>query len=242
MRSLTLYIIRHGYTQANVDGLYSGHGDVPLCDEGRRGIEKLKEEGAYPEVSFVFSSPLGRAVETAKIIYPEKTPAIVNELIEYDFGEFEGRNAEELFKKAPLFERWLRGEPCVKPPFGESNEEFAARVCNCFVKLADGLIKEDIDKAIIVTHGGVMGTILSNCALPEAQVHEWNALPGCGYVLRLTPSFWATHRRAEVVETIPARPGDKNQYDGWDYYPDEDDYDITRDVYEDFDPLKEGQI
>ena len=243
MKTFKLYMLRHGLTDANKEGLYLGHSDVPLSDEGREKLKKLKETEIYPQVSFVFSSPLERATETAKILFPEKEPAIVPELIEYDFGEFEGRGAKELFERAPLFERWLRGESGVRPPFGESSEEFAGRVCSCFVKLVDGLIKEKIDDAMIVTHGGVIGTILANCALPEAKVHEWNAEPGCGYELTVRPEVWLTHRKAEVTAQIPEKKGSEgNYYDGWDYYPEEDDYDITRDVYEDFDPLKEGRI
>ena len=243
MKTIKLYIIRHGLTEANKSGIYLGHSDIPLSEEGRDGIKKLRESESYPSVSFIFSSPLSRAVETAKLLYPEKTPAIVNDLIEYDFGEFEGRGAAELFKKAPLFEPWLRGEKGVSPPFGESNEAFAARVCNCFVKLVDGLIKENVDSALVVTHAGVMGTILSNCALPEAGVHEWNAEPGCGFELLIQPRFWLSQRKAEVVSRVPKNENAKgNYYDGWDYYADDDDYDITRDIYEDFDPMKEGQI
>lgn len=243
MKTLKLYMLRHGLTEANKQGLYLGHSDMPLSNEGKEQLRKLREDMIYPDVSFIFSSPLTRATDTATLLYPDKTPAAVQDLIEYDFGEFEGRGAKELFERAPLFERWLKGEHGVRPPFGESSEEFAGRVCSCFVKLVDGLIKEKVDNALIVTHGGVIGTILANCALPEAQVHEWTAEPGRGYELTIRPEFWVTHRKAEVTAQIPKlRETERNFYDGWDYYPGEDDYDITRDIYEDFDPLKDGRI
>ena len=243
MKTIKLYLLRHGLTQANIDGIYLGHTDISLCKKGKEAINDFLKNYSYPDVSCIFSSPLKRAVETSSIIYPDKNPIIINDLIEYNFGEFEGRGAKELFEKAPLFERWLKGETGVRPPFGESNEEFASRVCSCFVKIVDGLIKENADDAMIITHGGVIATILSNCALPEAQVHEWQCEPAMGYTLRIHPQLWSSARKAEVIDKIPVSVN-KNRYfyDGWDYYPDDDDYDISRDVYEDYDPFKEGKI
>lgn len=228
MKTYKIHLIRHGLTKENVKGLYIGHTDVPLSDDGKAQILAMKEDYSYPEARFVFSSPLKRCLETAKLIYPAVKPIVIEDLIEYDFGEFEGRSAEELHEKQPLFDRWLKGEAGVKPPFGESNEEFAKRVCDCFVKIVDGIIKSDADDTAVITHGGVIMTVLSNCGLPEAQAHEWMTPSGCGYTLRVTPSLWLSGRKLEVIEEIPlTEKSEKNYYDGWDYYPDDDDFDIS---------------
>lgn len=228
MKTYKIHLIRHGLTQGNIDGLYVGHTDMPLCKEGALQIEQMKEDYIYPYAKFVFSSPLKRCLETAAIIYPAVKPIIIEDLIEYDFGQFDGRSAAELHEKSPLFDRWLKGEADVKPPFGESNEEFAKRVCDCFVKIVDGIIKSDADDTAVITHGGVITTILSNCGLPEAQAHEWMTPSGCGYTIRVTPQLWLSGRKFEVIEEIPlSQKEEKNYYDGWDYYPDDDDFDIS---------------
>lgn len=228
MKTYKLHLIRHGLTQGNLDGLYIGHSDVPLCVQGIEQLKQMKEDYTYPYSKFIFSSPLKRCLDTAKILYPDINPIVIEDLIEYDFGEFDGRSAAELHKKQPLFDRWLKGEKDVKPPFGESNEEFAKRVCDCFVKIVDGIIKSGTDDACIITHGGVIMTLLANCALPEAAAHEWMTPSGCGYTLRITPELWLSGRKLEAIEEIPYIPkNDKNYYEGWDYYPDDDDFDIS---------------
>ena len=71
-------------------------------------------------------------------------------------------------------------------------------------------------------------TILSNCGLPEAQAHEWMTPSGCGYTLRVTPQLWFAGRKLEVIDEIPTvQRGAGNYYDGWDYYPDDDDFDVS---------------
>ena len=56
----------------------------------------MENYGEYPQVDAVFSSPLKRCTETAKVIYPDRNPIVLDDLREYDFGEFEGKTAEEL--------------------------------------------------------------------------------------------------------------------------------------------------
>lgn len=230
MKTYKIHLIRHGTTQGNLDGLYIGHSDMPLCKRGIDEIEQLKKEFVYPKADFVFSSPLSRCTQTAKLIYPELKPIEIDGLIEYDFGEFDGKSAEELHKKQPLFDPWLKGEPGVRPPFGESNTEFAERVCSCFCKIIDGILKTGTENAAIVTHGGVIMTLLANYALPEAEAHEWLTPAGCGYTLRLTPTLWTAGQKLEAIEEIPtSHDSGGNYYDGWDYYPDpdDDDFDVS---------------
>ena len=71
-------------------------------------------------------------------------------------------------------------------------------------------------------------TLLANFALPEAEAHEWLTPAGCGYTLRLTPSLWTAGQKLEAVEEIPmVKNREENYYDGWDYYPDDNDFDIS---------------
>lgn len=230
MKTFSIHILRHGLTKGNLDGLYIGHTDVPLCDEGKAQLLQMKKDMKYPNSVFVFSSPLKRCLETAKILYPKINPIVIDDLIEYNFGEFEGKSAAELHEKQPLFDSWLVGNEDVAPPFGETNKDFAKRVCEAFVKIVDGVLKTGVDNACIITHGGVLTTILSNFGLPEAAAHEWLTPSGCGYTLRVTPSLWTAGRKLEVIREIPlASEAGENYYDGWDYYPDprDEEFDVS---------------
>ena len=122
MKSYNIHLIRHGFTAENLEGRYIGHTDVPLSEEGIEQIENMKREYIYPYADVVFTSPLSRCKETAKLIYPDAKTVVIDDLIEYNFGEFEGKTAQEL-EKSPVFPKWLAGEKGVEPPFGESNEK-----------------------------------------------------------------------------------------------------------------------
>ena len=235
MKTYRIHLIRHGVTKDNIEGVYCGITDTPLCDDGKDQLRQMKEEYSYPGGQFLFTSPLTRCKETAEILYPELKPIVIDGLTEYNFGEFEGKTAEELHKKDKGFERWLKGEPGVRPPFGESNEDFAKRVCSSFVKIVDGVIKTGTEDLIIITHGGVISTILSNFGLPEAYVSDWMTPPGCGYTIRISHFLWMQGHKFEVIKEIPEVSSEESQgnyYDGWDYYPNDDDFDVSEYLYD----------
>ncbi len=225
MKAYRIHLIRHAITQDNLDGVYSGRNEKPLCDQGRQQLTELKKDYVYPRADYLFTSPLKRCIETAEILYPDLKPLVINDLTEYNFGEFEGCTAEQLNGKDDLFSKWLRGDSDVRPPFGESNEDFVSRVCSGFTKLVDGIIKADAQNVAVITHGGVISTILANFGLPVAHSSEWLTPSGCGFTLLVTPYIWMSGRKAEVLREIPELPEDesqKNYYDGWDYIPDLD--------------------
>ena len=202
MKSYIIHIIRNGATEANLQGKYIGHTDVELSEDGRKQLLNMRDELVYPPVDAVITSPLKRCTETAKILYPDHQYLAIDALIECNFGEFEGKSADEL-KDYPVFPHWLAGEPGVEPPFGESNEAFAKRVCEGFIKVVDGLIKTNTMTSAIVTHGGVIMALLANFGLPEAPMHEWITPNGCGYTLRVTPSIWSNFKKLEVAYEFP---------------------------------------
>lgn len=207
MKSYYIQLIRNGLTAGNVGGRYIGHTDEELSAEGIEQIKQMKEDYKYPNVEAVFSSPLKRCTQTAKLIYPNCEPIVIDGFIEYNFGEFEGKSAEEL-ENHPVFPDWLAGKKGVSPPFGESNEEFSQRIAQTMIKVIDGIIQSGITKTAIVTHGGVIMALLSMFGLPEASMHEWLTPGGCGYTIRVTPSLWSQGRKFEVFAQIPEIEGE----------------------------------
>lgn len=207
MKTYTIHLIRHGLTQGNVDGTYTGHRDLELLPEGKKELQELKEAYVYPEVPVVFSSPLQRCRQTASLLYPDNEILILDDFIEYNFGEFEGCSAEDL-KDNEDFKNWLYGDGTVAPPHGETNKEFTNRVVSGFVKVVDGLMKTGITEAAIISHGGVIMTIMAIFALPEAPMTDWMMGNGAGYTLRITPTLWGQTGKAEAVAQVPYTPED----------------------------------
>ena len=114
----------------------------------------------------LFTSPLKRCLETCEIIYPAMKPIVIEDLRECSFGEWEGRTADSLSTNEE-FKKWLAGDTSVKPPKGESGAEFTKRICKVFMDMVDGLIKTGTTDAVVVTHGGVIMTLLSVYGLPQ---------------------------------------------------------------------------
>ena len=96
----TLYLVRHGQTQLNHAKLLQGRSDLPLNDTGRRQAEELGARLASQGIRFsrVYTSPLQRAVETARLIAPNAEPLFDERLIEMDYGPYEGM---DLMQPAP---------------------------------------------------------------------------------------------------------------------------------------------
>ena len=219
MKTYTVYLIRHALTQGNLEGRYIGQTDEELCREGLEQLEAMKNDYGYPYPDVVFTSGLKRCKQTAAILYPDKTPIEMRGFEECDFGEFEGHTADEL-EPYEEFSQWLSGGEDARPLNGESNKEFAERVCDCFNKTVEGLIKTGTQKAAIITHGGVIMTILSAFGLPELPMTEWLCPSACGYTIRITPSLWSKIRKVEVINEIPSEPLTSSQEEMlWDYYP-----------------------
>lgn len=207
MQSYVIHFIRHGDIDDTNKGRYIGSTDVPLSGSGRESLKRYDAEFIYPGTQAVFTSPLKRCVETAQILYPQQKPIVIDQLRECDFGAWEGKTGDEL-KADPEFKRWLAGEKDSKPPRGESGMEFTSRICTVFEQLVDGLMKTGYNEAVVITHGGVIMTLLSVYGLPRAKSFEWVMDNGFGYSVRVNPMLWQRDRVVEVYRKIPIQDND----------------------------------
>lgn len=203
MKSYQIHFIRHGVTSANAEGRYIGATDVPLSQEGIEKLKQLDRKYSYPGAPIFYTSPLKRCVETCRIIYPQITPITVPGLAECNFGEWEGKTAGEL-KGDPQFQRWLENGQKTAPPGGESGEAFTLRVLSAFDQLVEGMLRAGTTQAVVVTHGGVIMTLLSAYGLPRAGFYDWIVGNGCGYSVRITPGLWMRDKIMEVYAKVPA--------------------------------------
>ena len=205
MQSYTIYLIRHGATDETLRGRYIGSTDVSLSKKGRESLVEIKETIGYPYAEKVFSSPLARCVESCELIYPHIEIKTVNALRECSFGDWEGKSAVELAGDE-RFAGWLQNSDKTPPPGGESGKEFASRVCRGFERLVEDLSATNTKTAAIVTHGGVIMTILAMYGIPQAESYRWRMDNGYGFAVRITPMLWMRDRVMEVFDTVPFAP------------------------------------
>jgi probable phosphoglycerate mutase len=124
-----LVLVRHGSTAHSAEKRFSGRNDLPLNDVGRQQAAALAVR-SYGEVAAVVSSPLLRTVQTAEAIAaPLGLPVeTVDDLVETDFGQWEGLTFAEARAQYPAeLDAWL-ASPDVAPPGGESFAAVARRV------------------------------------------------------------------------------------------------------------------
>ncbi|MBQ7038334.1 MAG: histidine phosphatase family protein [Clostridia bacterium] len=204
MKSYKIHLIRHGLTAANEQGLYIGKTDLPLSPVGLADLLRKKEEAEYPAAKYFYTSPLARCRQTVETLYPNSNAEVITELAECDFGEWEGKSAEEL-KVDDEFQKWITGATTTIPG-GEDAATFQARVMAAFESIVEDVMKKGDGDAVICTHGGVIMLIMAAYALPQADVSEWGAEAGCGFTVRVSPSLWMREPVAEAINYVPLIP------------------------------------
>lgn len=202
MKSYTIYFIRHGITESSNTGQYIGSTDLPLTDKGKQSLFHFRKTYDYPQAKLYYTSPLMRCTETLKILYPQSKPIVINGLAECDFGMWEGRTVQEL-AHIPMFKDFISGKNNISPPKGESSQDFVKRIASTFETIVNMMLQSGQESAVIVTHAGVIGTLLALYGLPKAMSHEWLTEPGHGFAVRIMPSLWSKNKIIEIFSRIP---------------------------------------
>jgi probable phosphoglycerate mutase len=150
-----LILVRHGVTEYTESGRYSGRGDVPLSPKGLAQAEATAARVAAlaGPVATVLTSPLSRCGQTAAAIVamlPGEVPVRVEpDLIEVDFGAWEGKTFSEVRATSPLeLTRWL-DSPAVAPPGGESFRAVTMRVRRAVASIRSGYPEATV---VVVSH------------------------------------------------------------------------------------------
>ena len=210
MQSYVIHLIRHGVSEGSLEGRYVGITDSPLSQEGKKQLKELLEKGTYPGGKAVFTSPLRRCLEMAEILYPGVKLEPLPDFRECSFGDWENKTAEEISAEDPSFAKWMENGSQAAPPNGESGAAFMHRVCAGFEAFVERLMRQRITESVLITHGGVIMTILSAYGLPRASFYDWMTQSGCGYSLRITPGLWMRSMVAEVYAQIPSFAGEED--------------------------------
>jgi len=120
---LNLFVIRHGETAWSLSGQHTGTTDIPLTDNGRRLAARLRPALDKETFALVLVSPMRRARETCELAGLGGSAAVEPDLVEWNYGEYEGLTPRQINDVAP---GWLLfRDGC---PGGETPEQVGARV------------------------------------------------------------------------------------------------------------------
>jgi broad specificity phosphatase PhoE len=162
-------LVRHGQTQWSRDGLHTSTTDLPLLDEGRAAARALRPRLAGHAGGLVVSSPLTRAVQTAQEAGLGDGLETWDELMEWDYGAYEGLTTPQIREERPGWDLWRDG--C---PDGETAAEVGARADRAIAR-----VREVGGDAIIFAHGHLLRVLAA----------RWVGLgPEGGALLALTPA------------------------------------------------------
>ena len=198
-----ILITRHGQTVTNREGRFCGHFETQLTPLGVRQAQALGQRLGGVHVDAVYTSDLGRAVETAAIILQGRriTPSIDPDLRELHYGQWEGRKGGEVAKAYPEQYKLMRAEdPGWRPPGGETIGEVRQRTFAALRRVAKAHQHQTV---LIVTHGTAINCMISE-ALGVAPSHTFRFhVANCGLseitMRRATPILSLLNDTAHLV-------------------------------------------
>ena len=177
---MKIILIRHGQTQWNKEEIFRGRSDIPLDEVGIEQAKSISTRLSSFDVKVVCSSPLKRALETAEII--AKTfnlkVKVVDDLIDFDFGEWQGLSLKEVQKQFPeTYRTWLKEPHLANIPNGENLDIARSRVNRALNKI----VKGQQDDIAVVSHR-VINKILILAALSLNNSYFWQIKQDVGAI------------------------------------------------------------
>ncbi len=167
-----VYLVRHGTTEWNKEEIFRGRIDCKLNDTGRAEARAL--EGYFRDVAIdtIYSSPLSRAVETAKAVAAPKGLTVIPDpaFIDMDYGEWQGLPLKEVEEKyTDLYRLWRERPQDVTFPGGENLARARARAWEGFGRV----VRENPGKTVLVVSHRVITKVLICAALGLDDSHFW---------------------------------------------------------------------
>jgi broad specificity phosphatase PhoE len=157
-----VFIVRHGATVLSAEDRFAGVTDVELSEEGREQARLLAERLSGEKIAAVYASPLGRTVETARILAaPHDLPVqTCDGFREISHGHWEGMRRHEVEEKFPKeMAEWEKDPYTFAPPGGESGLAVTARALPALIDLVREHPGENI---LIVSHKATIRLLLSS--------------------------------------------------------------------------------
>jgi broad specificity phosphatase PhoE len=160
MHGPEIVLVRHGETLWSRNGQHTGCTDIPLTDEGRRQSERLGDSLRGRRFALVLTSPLQRAAETCRLAGLGDVALLREELMEWDYGAYEGRTTPEIRAEVPGWSLWRDGVPG-----GETAADVGRRVDRVIAEI--GAVDGDV---VLFAHGHVLRVLAARwLGLPPTE-------------------------------------------------------------------------
>ncbi len=158
----TVLLVRHGQTSSNITGFYMGWSDEDLNEVGYTQARRLSSRLARLPIASVYTSPLRRTYTTATILSEPHhlEPKVLDELIEIQFGDWQGLHIDDIQQKWPELWQQSRIDPSeLTMPNGESFLQVTERAIRAFEKI----VQDNQGKQVaIVTHDVVIRVLVAH--------------------------------------------------------------------------------
>ena len=190
-----IYIIRHGQTELNRRQVLQGRSDACLNETGIAQAQQMASALAGVVFCRVFSSPLRRAVQTARIVAPNVEPEMDERLIEMDYGPYEGTNLTALPPEVRTFFSDFIHNPApagmeplslVKRRAGSFLEDVKRLEGNILISTHAIAMKGILEQLTPDSNGAYWSTCIGNCAVYVTECIDGNLsvprewVPGTG--------------------------------------------------------------
>ncbi len=181
MNKISIDLIRHGDAAGGKKLL--GKTDEPLSELGWNQLRAIIQQSSLPWQTII-SSPLQRCLSFSTAIAEQHSLpiSITHQFQEIDFGTWDGRLLTDLYKgeEAEYLSQFMQSPSSITPPNGESYQEFKCRILSAWHDLLQSLHHAEINHAVLVTHAGVIRTILSHILdFPEESLFRLDVPYGC---------------------------------------------------------------
>ena len=166
-------LIRHGETDWNTKQIFRGRKDIPLNEVGLAQAKAVGTSLKDIQIDAVYSSPLGRALETAKVLAECRSLEIELEegFTDIDFGKWQGVSHEKVKEEyKDLYEIWLKNPQMVAFPEGESLKDVSTRSMEALEKV----IKKHPGKTLAIVSHRVLNKVLLCGVLGLELSHFWH--------------------------------------------------------------------
>ena len=157
-----VFMLRHGATVLSAEDRFAGVTDVELSEEGREQARRLAERLSDEKITAVYASPLGRTIETARILAAPHDLEVqpCDAFREISHGHWEGMRRHEVEEKFPVeMAEWEKDPYTFAPPGGESGLAVTARALPALIDLVR---KHPGENILIVSHKATIRLLLSS--------------------------------------------------------------------------------
>lgn len=183
----TFYIVRHGQTEWNIQGIIQGRHDSPLTEEGLNQIGKIAQELKHLRFAAAFSSDMLRAKRTAEVIVLEHNLAVstTKQIRERDFGIFDGKPNNSIPAFHKLIEKLTDEEIKSHKPWEgyESDEEVSGRFITFLRETAVAFPSKNV---LVVSHSGSIRVLLIHLGFATHKTLPPGTVENTAYVQLLS--------------------------------------------------------